>query len=249
MDVARLGARTGWHVVHRTRTTSTNDDLAALRDAGARERVAVVADEQVHGRGREGRGFASPIGGLYVSVLLPVPADCIPHHVVAFAALCACEAIESHASVTCGIKWPNDVFIGDRKLGGILLEAAGADQPVVIGIGLNLSAKPTGLPPAVSSGITSLADEGVKVPRREALLASLLGALDAYDVRLTEPQMADAWRHRLLWIGRPVAMQYAGGQRAGVLEDVDLVRGLLVRDPLAGPVWLDAAHVQDLRPA
>lgn len=240
---------TGWRIVHHETTASTNDDVAALRDQGARERVAVVADEQGQGRGREGRTFASPRGGLYVSLLLPVAPASVPHAVVAFAALSVCEAIEANAPVTCGIKWPNDIWIEGRKVAGILLEAAGAERPVVIGIGVNVAATPETLPASVRAQTTSLADEAGMPPTRDALLVSLLQGIDSHATRLADPGMSAAWRRRLLWIGQPVALSYVGAPRSGVLEDVDLVRGLLVRDALAGPVWLDAAHVQDLRRA
>ncbi len=84
----------GWTIHHHALVASTNDLAAELRDGGATGRTAVVADAQTAGRGRVGRRFASPAGGLYVSVLLDVDQRDLPAAVVALSAVATAEAVE-----------------------------------------------------------------------------------------------------------------------------------------------------------
>lgn len=249
MDAAAIGqASGGWHVVHHGETPSTND-LALRGDLGPR--AVVVADRQTAGRGRAGRAFASPQGGLYASLVLAVPPEDVPAGVVALVALAGAEAIEALVPADAAIKWPNDLWLAGRKVGGILLERR-EDGAVVAGIGINIAATPTDLPPALADHVTHLAAHGAAPTRDDALLA-LLAAVD----RLTALRggaeglaaIEAPWRARLALIGVAVSYRLGGTTYEGVLEDVSLREGLLVRDPVSGPVWRAAEHVQDLRPA
>ncbi len=244
-----LGRQTGWVVHHFAEVDSTNDEACRLRDAGAGPRTAVLADAQRAGRGRGGRAFASPPGGLYLSLLWQArPAD-LPHAAVALAALAARAAVAAEGAAA-GLKWPNDLWVGGRKLGGILLEAAGAERPVVIGVGLNLAAVPPGLEPRAA--FTALEAEVGRPVDRTRLVASLLAAVDHWSARLRAPggaeALAAAWRAALLLVGESVSLRVGGSEVHGRLLDAGLERGLLL-DPGAGdPVWLPAARIAELRP-
>ncbi|MBK8004121.1 MAG: biotin--[acetyl-CoA-carboxylase] ligase [Gemmatimonadetes bacterium] len=125
------------------RVASTQDLIHALGDAGAPTGSAIVAEEQVGGRGSRGRTWASPPGGLWMSVL------CRPASEVAAAVLslrvglAAAEVLEAQApGATLALKWPNDLMLADRKLGGILCEArwqGGLLAWVAVGLGLNVA--------------------------------------------------------------------------------------------------------------
>ena len=130
-------------VLHRLDSvSSTQDTLHDMAAQGAQAGTAVLAAEQTEGRGRRGRQWASPRGGLWLSVL------CRPETVLAIevlslrVALAVARVIEARvAGVTVELKWPNDLMLDDRKLGGILCEARWqGDSPawVVVGVGLNL---------------------------------------------------------------------------------------------------------------
>lgn len=175
---------------------STNAEASALRD----DLASVVAEEQVAGRGRRGRAWASPPGaGLWCSAV--VRADGIPvarrTWLPLAAGLAASDAVRA-AGVPCALKWPNDLVVvdagGTRKLGGILVEGiAGDDARAVVGIGINVSMRREELP---VEGATSLLLEGGSADRA-ALLASLLASLARW---------AGAWRD-----GDPgLAAAYAG---------------------------------------
>lgn len=253
MDRLAFEQRTGWRVHHHALTDSTNDDAAALRDAGAPARTLVLADAQRTGRGREGRRFASPPGGLYVSLLVRVPRENVPHGLVALAAVAAAEAVEAVTSVQLDIKWPNDLWLGSAKVGGILVEAADLALPATIGLGINLAGVPEDLEVPVRAETTALELHTTAPVDRTLLLEALVRRLDAWCAALAAPAgeagLEAAWLGRMQLIGAPVVMTYRGARREGILDAVSLTRGLCLRERGDRSVWLPGNLVQDLRPA
>jgi len=155
---------------------STNDRAIALATEGAPAWTVVVADEQTEteGRGRRGATWVSAAGtGLWMSVLLRAR-DSIPELPLLVGLACA-EGIESLHDVRVAIKWPNDLFIGSGKVGGILCETTYA--AVVTGVGINLSAPPDGFPEDLLATSTSLESEGVEASSRGVLAAAVLRRL------------------------------------------------------------------------
>ena len=150
---ALRGARLGTHVVACPSVASTMDAAAALAAAGTPDGAVVLADVQTAGRGRHGRAWLAPPGtALMLSIVLrpPVPPDRLPQALMAVA-LGALEAIAGRlpADAPLGLKWPNDIVVGDRKIAGLLAETTwrGSDRPVVIvGLGLNVSQARAALP-------------------------------------------------------------------------------------------------------
>ncbi len=144
-------------VVHE-QIDSTNEEAKRLAAGGAESGTLVWAREQLAGRGRRGRGWASPPGNLYASLLLrpacPPARACQLNFVAAVALVEAVSSLlPAGAAVT--LKWPNDVLVGGAKVSGILLEAAAAlDRSIdwlVIGIGVNVTSHPADTPyPATS---------------------------------------------------------------------------------------------------
>jgi BirA family biotin operon repressor/biotin-[acetyl-CoA-carboxylase] ligase len=161
-------------------TDSTNTDaLAAARDNAPHGSV-YFADEQLAGRGRGGHAWQSAAGeGLYVSILLrpSVPAARLPFLPLA-AGLAAAEAIRKTTNLAVDIRWPNDLLIGPRKVGGILVEAKTDATTVafaVVGIGINVHQRE--FAPGLSTPATSLDLETARHISRQALLVSLLKSL------------------------------------------------------------------------
>ena len=177
---------------------STNRLAADLARAGAADGLVVGADHQTAGRGRRGRTWESPDGsGLLVSVVLwPVPPL-----VTLAAGLAAAEACDRVASVSTALKWPNDVLLGGRKVGGILSEQVG--DAAVVGLGLNLTWAPDGA-----------ACLGREVDRHELLAAYLAGLDQPADVLAR-------YRSRCATIGRRVRVELPGGAVEGMAEAVD----------------------------
>lgn len=131
--------------------TSTNSVIKEMIAKGAPAGTAVVAWKQTEGRGRLGRTFVSPKGGVYLSMLLPFD-DTMT--ITAKAAVAVRRAIEYTTDVNTGIKWVNDIICKGKKVAGILAEAAG--QFVIIGVGINLCTRIKDFPPELQDTVISL---------------------------------------------------------------------------------------------
>jgi BirA family biotin operon repressor/biotin-[acetyl-CoA-carboxylase] ligase len=124
-------------------TGSTNADMLELARSGAAEGLWLRAERQTGGRGRQGRGWSSPEGNLYISTLVRIRPGGPPAATLALVAAVALEETARVFGVEPLLKWPNDLLVDGAKLSGILLERA--DDAVVIGFGVNLARHPTDL--------------------------------------------------------------------------------------------------------
>jgi BirA family biotin operon repressor/biotin-[acetyl-CoA-carboxylase] ligase len=161
-------------------TGSTNSDALAAAREGAPHGSVFFTDEQTAGRGRGDHTWQSSAGdGLYVSVLLRP--DILPAYlpmIPLVTGLAAAWAIGTAAGLNVDIRWPNDLLIGDRKTGGILVESkteAGGATSVVIGVGINVHQR--GFETGLSTPATSLDIESSRSISRQALLIALLESL------------------------------------------------------------------------
>ncbi len=198
-------------------TGSTNDVADAYARDGAAEGLVVVTDEQTTGRGRlDRRWWAPPGSGLLMSLLLRPP---IPLREAGRLTMClglgAVEGIEAVTGVRPALKWPNDLLLDGRKLGGMLTELRPEGDRIayaVLGLGLNanLSRRDDTLPADLLGEIASLSDAlGHAVDRAELLAAILLRCEVWYDGLLAAPLdtvLPDAWAQRLDTLGRTVTV-------------------------------------------
>jgi BirA family biotin operon repressor/biotin-[acetyl-CoA-carboxylase] ligase len=161
-------------------TQSTNTDALEAARAEAPEGSVFFADEQLAGRGRGAHAWHSAAGqGLYASILLrpSIPAARLPLLALA-AGLAAASAIHRIAALSVDIRWPNDLLIGQRKAGGILVEGKTESDEVafaVVGIGINVHQR--AFPAGVSTPATSLDQASGQIVSRQSLLIALLEAL------------------------------------------------------------------------
>jgi BirA family transcriptional regulator, biotin operon repressor / biotin---[acetyl-CoA-carboxylase] ligase len=230
----RLG-RLGSEVFFFDSIGSTSDVAATLAAHGDREGAVVVAGTQTAGRGRRGRTwFSPPSSGLYVSlVLTPGRARVTPDRAIALLTLAAgvalAEAVELVAGLAAEIKWPNDLFLGRRKLAGILAEGVTRDA-VVLGYGINVG--PMAYPRELSDRATSLELELGRPIDRASLLAETLAALAGRYDDLLEGRfdaILDAWRARAPGSrGARVSWETLAGPRSGITAGVDERGALLV---------------------
>jgi BirA family biotin operon repressor/biotin-[acetyl-CoA-carboxylase] ligase len=133
-----LSVRFGKPHIHHKETDSTNERARELAIAGAGAGTVVTASEQTAGRGRGGRVWLAPRDAalLYSAILRPLE---LRHLLLPLAVpVAVCEACESLAPVVCRIKWPNDIWLNEQKLGGVLIEARPPEW-AVIGVGVNIS--------------------------------------------------------------------------------------------------------------
>ena len=181
---ALAGRRVGRALVCLDTVDSTNNEVKRRAVDQVPEGLVVVSAQQTGGRGRRGRSFVSPPGGLYLSALLKP--DCPLEQVsalTAWSAVAVCDAVEQVCGIRPGIKWPNDVILEGRKLCGILTELelegeTAALRYVVAGIGVNLSQTEEDFGPEVAPVAISLAQALGKAPRRAEVASALLDALD-----------------------------------------------------------------------
>lgn len=144
MDHARGEGAVLTAVIHTVAETgSTNADMLELARNGAAEGLWLRGERQTGGRGRQGRGWSSPEGNLYISTLVRVRPGEPPAATLALVAAVALDETARVFGVEPLLKWPNDLLVDGAKLSGILLERA--DDAVVIGFGVNLAQHPTDL--------------------------------------------------------------------------------------------------------
>ncbi len=224
--------------VHHRQTDSTNARARELASAGARHGTLVTAGEQTAGRGRQGRSWETPPGRALLMSLVLRHLGAARELLPLAAAVAVCEACEAVAPVRCRVKWPNDVWIDERKVAGILIEGRPAEGWAVLGIGLNVNTDRPEFPPELRAAATSLRLSAPGTdPALEDVLSAVVGALEA---RLGDQPsgVLDRWRQRDALIGQPV--RWADG--AGVGAGIDDTGALLV-DVGGRRVSLDAGEV------
>jgi BirA family biotin operon repressor/biotin-[acetyl-CoA-carboxylase] ligase len=223
----------GWDVLLLTETSSTNDVAREQARKGARAGFVVGASRQTRGRGRLGRTWESSAGhGLYVSILLrPGLSAMEAGRLTILSSVAAAEAVEALAGFRPQIKWPNDLVVDGRKLGGLLIETeregAGLAH-AVIGIGLNVRQGVDDFSPEVRGLATSLNLVTGRLFRRADLLVALLQALEH---RLVAPFEAarQAWEASSLTLGQRVTLTTVQGRRHGQALGLDESGALLLR--------------------
>ena len=262
LDAALVGTAFAGNVHFAPVTDSTNTDALAAARAGAPHGSVYFADEQLAGRGRGDHAWHSTAGeGLYVSVLLRLAIPAAQLALLPLAAgLAAAEAIDATTGLTVDLRWPNDLLMGTRKVGGILVEAriSPEDLPrtvsspphaVVVGIGINVHQR--GFAPGLATPATSLDLEAerhaVAPASRQALLVALLKSLEDEAPGLADPaalqtiplrvQLASTWVS-----GRSVQVhgpQACTGITAGLDEN-----GFLLVDTDAGRVTVQTGGLR-----
>lgn len=233
-------------VVALAETGSTNDEALRLAREGAPDGTVVVADVQTAGRGRLGRGWwAEPGTALLASwVVRPqVPPDRWPA-LSLVAGVAAAGALARTCGLEVRLKWPNDLVVGERKLGGILAEAEVA-RFVVIGLGVTVSK--TEFPPDLAGTATSVEAAGGRSPGRPALIAAILEAFASECMDLAGALAR--YRDRCSTLGRRVRVERAAAAPLeGLARDVD-ESGALIVVTLDGDVAVASGDVVHLRDA
>ncbi len=236
-------------------TGSTNDEAARWAREGAPSGALVLADAQTAGRGRHRRAWtAEPGQNLLLSLVLRPdwPSERISLLPLA-AGLAASSAIDPYvAPAGVRLKWPNDLFLGERKCGGILVESVysgnGKSTPdsVILGIGINVNQ--AHFPEPIASTATSLLLETGRFTPRAELLASLLSELEAMYESVDDDErrgslIAD-YEARLCGNGEAVSVGVVGSSdvHEGIVEGVTESGALRLRTP-AGVETLHAGEV------
>jgi BirA family biotin operon repressor/biotin-[acetyl-CoA-carboxylase] ligase len=222
--------------VHHYETLGSTNDLAKdLAARGAPEGTVVVAETQTGGRGRLGREWDSPAGvGLYASLVLrPMLPPLELPQITLTTAVAVVRALRRAAGVTPGIKWPNDLLLDGKKLGGILTEMESESdriRHVVVGLGLNVNNP--GFPPQLAATATSLALATGKTYARVDLLKAWLEEFEGLYERFLHqgfPEILEEWKAAAVTLGQAVTVRQGPRTIAGQALDVAADGALLLR--------------------
>ncbi len=216
----------GQQVVCFDSVSSTNDVAKQLAEQGAPEGTLVFTEEQTAGRGRQKRRWIAPAGSsLLVSFLLrpSLAPEQLPLLLMA-SALAVASAIEESTGLKVLFKWPNDILVGGKKAGGILIETGLRGEEVdfaVIGVGLNVNFDVASIPEIPSTATSISRELGEEVPRLK-VLHSLLRSMEREYSLLGEGQSPhERWASRLAQLGQQVAVDTPWGEERGRLDGVD----------------------------
>ncbi|MCL4458310.1 MAG: biotin--[acetyl-CoA-carboxylase] ligase [Chloroflexi bacterium] len=238
-EAIRAGLRTsllGREIIYAQTVGSTNDIAKQAARKGTPEGLVVIAEEQTSGRGRLGRPWLAPAGTCLLVSLLLCP-SLLPSELFLVTALCssgAAAAIEMVSGLACSLKWPNDLLIQGKKVGGILSEVELEDDKVaavIVGLGLNVNFEVRAYPEIATTAI-SLAQALGRPVSRVALLQDLLFQIEGRYLALREGRwkdLYDEWCSRLMMLHKWVTVRQGEGTLFGYVEDVAIDGTLLLR--------------------
>lgn len=218
--------------------TSTNNTAKELGRSGVGEDLIVIARRQSGGRGRLGRSFFSPEGGLYMSLLIH-PRILVSRslNITTAAAVAVCRAIESMTDKKCSVKWVNDIYINGRKVCGILTESAvnneGELEFAVLGIGVNLTPPKNGFPEELKSRAGAVFNDISECEADQIAAAIVNEFMRLYSTGLNSHEFIEEYRERSFLIGREINVMHIhdGASCKATAIGIDDDFGLEVRYP------------------
>lgn len=245
----------GRYIFFLSSVTSTNDAAMELAQKGLIEGTVIVADTQTHGRGRLRRTWHSPKGvSLYFTVILRpgIKISAAPF-ITLMAAVAVVQTIREFTSTKAAIKWPNDILVNGRKLGGILTETkicGGYINVATLGIGLNVNLDITVLPVELRRLATSLFYETGEQISRFWLLDKILQSLETwYRILLSQKytHLIQSWKSLNITLGRQVRVETGYNTITGKAIDIGKSGELIVQTDRGNIVTIVAADVSHCR--
>lgn len=226
----------GHKIFYFDEAASTNDLAKELAEKGIKEGTVVIAETQTHGRGRLGRRWISPRGGIWFSVILRPTVGCKDAPKIVFtAALAIAKTIRKMLRLTAKTKWPNDVLVHNKKVCGLLAETNVSDDSinfVVLGIGINANVDTNAFPEELTGSLTSLKKEAKREIPREKFLRALLKEMEHYYNEFTRGRFArilEEWKCLTDMIGKDVEVVSFDERFVGKAINVDQHGALIVR--------------------
>ena len=218
-------------------TNSTNDLAREAASDQNNDGLAIFAEFQTSGRGRQGASWVSPVGvNLLFSVLLyDQQRQLKPHLLTLAAGLALAQAVKEATGITARVKWPNDLLIDSQKIGGILVEVCSNSQgetAVIIGIGVNCNCSQKDLSDEVKIAASSLREMTGHSIDRHRLGRSILSRLDEWlEACLAErqQQVRDVYLELSDLLGQSVKLVCKGRRYSGRVVDLDPFEGILVQ--------------------
>jgi len=215
---------------------STNNEAKRLAQKGVPNGTLVIAERQHGGRGRMGRSWNSPMGGIWLSAILrPDLSPTDAPKLTILAAVAVAEAIIQSTGICANIKWPNDILVDGKKVCGILTEmSAEMDliNYVIIGIGINVNND--NFPDELKDKSASLKQIKGEEVNRVNVLASLLERLEGYYIKAEKEgfeEIFERWRALCVNLGKQVKIVGKNESFEGTAIDIDSSGALLVKTP------------------
>ena len=233
------GAVDGLQVKTLTEVDSTNTEAKRLAARGLNEPMLILAESQTAGRGRMGRSFFSPSGtGLYMSFMYcPETGFSDSITVTSAAAVAVVRALEEMTDLTAQIKWVNDVYIGSKKVCGILTEAVTGERTyVIVGIGINITTDE--FPDEIKQKAASVG----RPIDRNLLAAAITKHLYKLIEGLPQRTFLPEYRAKSMVLGRTVEFIKSGQSQIGTAVDIDRNGGLIVETD-SGNVTLNMGEI------
>ena len=221
----------GRKVIYYPRLASTMAVARREAQRGAAEGTVIIAGEQTAGKGRMRRTWLSPGGNIALSIILYPGVSSLPY-LIMLASLAAVHSIEAVTDLKPQIKWPNDILINEKKVCGILTEGLVRKDRVIyatVGIGINVSLRAADFP-EVSATATSLNDESGRSVSCVEVVRHLLVEIERLYLNLANGEsIYEAWRDRLVTLGKRVYVESGSNRLEGMAESVDRSGALQLR--------------------
>ncbi|MDF2738372.1 MAG: birA, partial [Nitrososphaeraceae archaeon] len=206
--------------------------------------TVIVADEQDEGMGRGKKKWASPIGGLWMSLIIKPKIEFAKINMISvISAISVCEAINDISQLKTNIKWPNDILINEKKLAGILIDTNtnnSKNEYIVVGIGINIDVDIPKINSSIASNnilptkVTSIHNE-IKVTNidRFILMKQLLGKIEFYLSLLEEnkyhAKIIEIYKKLSNTLGKRIIVYHEGlKEYSGIVKDIDNSGGLIL---------------------
>ncbi|WP_099205268.1 biotin--[acetyl-CoA-carboxylase] ligase [Scatolibacter rhodanostii] len=215
---------------------STNTELKALAENGAKEGTVLIAEEQLGGKGRLGRSFYSPSGGgLYMSVILRP--KCLPDEalfITVAAAVAVAQAIETITDSKAKIKWVNDIYVKGKKVCGILTEASmdfesGSVNYAVLGMGINVTLPQGGFPEEIRDVAGALFNENAPDGIKAKLAAEILTRFIGMYQKLSAHEFMSEYQSRSLLTDCQITFTQGNQESHGIVVGISNRAELIVR--------------------
>lgn len=221
----------GRKVVYFPQLSSTMDVAREEARRGAAGGTVIITGEQTGGRGRHKRLWLTPPGNIALSVILYPDVAWLPY-LIMISSLAVVYAITSATRLKAGIKWPNDILIDGKKVGGILIEneiSGDNTARAVIGIGININVEESEIKGS-SVPVTSLEKETRQIVEKAHLVSRLLGEMERLYLELPDGEsIYREWRDKLVTLGKRVVVASGKENMEGTADSLDTSGALVLK--------------------
>jgi len=238
--------RIGSRILVYDSTTSTNDIAAEYAKNKENDGLAIFAEEQTAGRGRAGTKWHSGRAESILCSILLTDCRCNAELLSLTCAVAAAEAIGKIGGVDAKIKWPNDIILNGKKVGGILLESKtiNGTSAYILGMGINCHQEKDSFPAELQATATSIDIESRAICDRISLAKRLLTSMEHWleTAEQDSEKVTDQWRKLSIQLGHRVTLVFNGKEFTGNCTGIDPEKGLVVQLETGGVRMFDAAH-------